>query len=165
MAERRSRRGIEIPDEVAQAASLPEDLDSSVIGPYAFPSPARRRNAAWIYLGGAVVAGSGAIAGLTAGLWVAAGLLVVLAVWNLAAAWPLRIGDTEALEIANREAAFTVGHASAAVGFDGWRSRPVWTYRLPLMTTGGERSAGVSPLHTHVTSASGCAQFANADTT
>jgi hypothetical protein len=126
MAERRSRRGIEIPDEVAQAASLPEDLDSSVIGPYAFPSPARRRNAAWIYLGGAVVAGSGAIAGLTAGLWVAAGLLVVLAVWNLAAAWPLRIGDTEALEIANREAAFTVGHASAAVGFDGWRSRPVW---------------------------------------
>jgi hypothetical protein len=125
MAEKRSRRGIEIPDEVAQAAALPEDLDSSVTGPYTFPSPARRRNAAWIYLAGAVIAGVAAIT-LTAGLWVLAGLLVVLAAWNLAAAWPLRIGDAEALEIANREAAFTVGHASAAVGFDGWRSRPIW---------------------------------------
>lgn len=125
MAEKRSRRGIEIPDEVAQAASLPEDLDSSVTGPYTFPSPIRRRNAAWIYLAGAVIAGIGATT-LTAGLWVLAGLLVALAAWNLAAAWPLRIGDTEALEIANREAAFTVGHASAAVGFDGWRSRPIW---------------------------------------
>jgi hypothetical protein len=126
MAEKRSRRGIEIPDEVAQAAALPEDLDSTVTGPYTFPSPTRRRNAAWIYLAGAVAAGTGAATGLAAGLWVIAGLLVALAVWNLAAAWPLRVGDGEALEIANREAAFTVGHASAAVGFDGWRSRPVW---------------------------------------
>jgi hypothetical protein len=126
MAEKRTRRGIEIPDDVARAASLPEDLDSSITGPYAFPSPTRRRNAAWIYLVGAAAAGAGAATGLASGLWVVAGLLVALAGWNLVAAWPLRVADAEALEIANREAAFTVGHASAAVGFDGWRSRPVW---------------------------------------
>jgi len=59
-------------------------------------------------------------------LWVLAGILVALTLWNLVAAWPLNVDDGEALDIANGATEFTVGHASAAVGFDGWRSRPVW---------------------------------------
>jgi hypothetical protein len=30
------------------------------------------------------------------------------------------------LEVANRAVAFPVGHASASLGFTGWRARPVW---------------------------------------
>lgn len=117
---------MEIPDAVARAAGVPEDLDSSVVGPYRFPSPRRRRSAAAVFLIGAGLAAGGAAGGLARGLWVIAGILLGLAVWNLLAAWPLRIGDAEALDLANRAAEFSVGHASAAVGFDGWRSRPVW---------------------------------------
>jgi hypothetical protein len=38
----------------------------------------------------------------------------------------LAVDDGAALEAATRSVEFPVGHASAAVGFDGWRSRPVW---------------------------------------
>jgi len=117
---------MEIPDDVARAAGMPEDLDSTVVGPYAFPSPRRRRNAAAVYLLGAGLAAWGALGGLAAGLWVIAGVLAAMAVWNLLTAWPLGVGDSAALELANRATEFSVGHASAAVGFDGWRSRPVW---------------------------------------
>jgi hypothetical protein len=41
-------------------------------------------------------------------------------------AWRIAVLDPEALEIANREVPMAVGHASAAVGFDGWRARPIW---------------------------------------
>ena len=116
----------EIPDEVARAQNMPEDLDSSIVGPYTFPSPMRRRNAAWVYLVGAGLAALGAGLGLAVGLWGVAIGLALLAGWHLVAAWPLALLDTEALEIANRETAFPVGHASAAVGFDGWRARPIW---------------------------------------
>jgi len=121
---------MEIPDDVARAAGMPEDLDSTVVGPYAFPSPRRRRNAAAVYLAGALLAGWGALGGLAGGLWVISGVLAAMAVWNVLTAWPLRIPDTAALELASRAAEFSVGHASAAVGFDGWRSRPVWNVLL-----------------------------------
>jgi hypothetical protein len=117
---------MEIPDDVARAAGVPEDLDSTIVGPYAFPSPRRRRNGAAVYLIGAALAVWGALGGLARGLWVVAALLAGLAIWNLLSSWPLRIGDSEALDLANAATDFSVGHASAAVGFDGWRSRPVW---------------------------------------
>jgi hypothetical protein len=120
------RSPMEIPDEVARAANMPEDLDSSLVGPYTFPSLRRRRNGALVLGVGAVLAIAGAAAGLPRGLFVAAAALAVGAVWHLAAAWPLAVDEASALEVANRQTEFAVGHASAAVGFDGWRAKPIW---------------------------------------
>jgi hypothetical protein len=117
---------MEIPAEVARAEGVPDDLDSSALGPYTIPSPRRRRIAATISAVGAVLAAAGVAVGLPAGLWVITGVLAVLAVWQWLSAWPINVSAAEALGIANREAAFPVGHASAVVGFDGWRSRPTW---------------------------------------
>ncbi len=125
MTDDRERRRLEIPDDVARAEHMPGDLDSSLVGPYTFPSPRRRRTAAAVFAVGAVLAGAGAVV-LAPGLWVLTGILAAMTLWNSVAAWPLNVGDAEALDIANRETEFAVGHASAAVGFDGWRSRPVW---------------------------------------
>lgn len=122
----RPRRRIEIPDEVASAAEVPADLDSSRAGPYAFPSLRRRRNGALVLAVGALGAGAGVVAGLPRGMLATAGVLLAGAAWHLAAAWPLAVDEAVALEAANREIDFAVGHASAAVGFDGWRSRPIW---------------------------------------
>ena len=116
----------EIPEDVARAENIPEDLDSSIVGPYTFPSLTRRRNAAWVYLVGAALAVLGALVGPAIGMLGIAVGLVVLAAWHFAASWPLAVSDSEALEIANRETEFPVGHASAAVGFEGWRSKPIW---------------------------------------
>ena len=90
------------------------------------PSTTRRRNAAWVYLGAAVLAAVAPLAGLPSGMWIIAVILAVAAAWHLVAAWRITVLDPEALETANRETDFAVGHASAAVGFDGWRARPVW---------------------------------------
>ena len=50
----------------------------------------------------------------------------VIAAYHRLAGWNLQIMDGEALEIANREAEFAAGHASAALNFETWRARPVW---------------------------------------
>jgi hypothetical protein len=123
MSERR-RRGIEIPEDVARLESVPEDLDATQRAPYAIPSTRRRRNAAAIYGVSALVAAAAALAHL--GMAFAAALFGLLSIWHLAASWEIRILDPQALEIANREVPMAVGHASAAVGFDGWRGRPIW---------------------------------------
>ena len=117
---------MEIPEEVARAEGVPDDLDSSVLGPYTIPSLTRRRRAGAYYFGGAALVGLGIAAGLPAGMWVVAAAMVVIGAYHLVAAFPLGIRETEALSIANRNTEFAVGHASAALGFEGWRSRPVW---------------------------------------
>jgi hypothetical protein len=119
------RRGIEVPGEIARAAEMPEDLDATQREPYSIPSTRRRGTAALVYAVAAILGGTGAVMS-HASLWFAAGLLGVLAVWHWAAAWRIEVLDPEALEIANREVPLAVGHASAAVGFDGWRARPIW---------------------------------------
>lgn len=118
---------MDIPDDVARSAGVPEDLDSSLLGPYTVPSPTRRRRAALVYLVGAALLAA-AIPGLDLPVrsWVMVGLLVLVGVYHLAGAWEMRVADQQALDTANRAAGFPVGHASAAVGFDGWRSRPIW---------------------------------------
>jgi hypothetical protein len=113
--------GIHVPREVAQRAGLPEDLDSGMEGPYVFPDPRRRRIAAAVYL----VAGLLAALLLPLSWWVPA-IPLLLAVWHLLSAWPLGIDQDRALELAAPLVPFTVGHASAAVTFHGWRSRPRW---------------------------------------
>jgi len=121
----RRPRGIEIPGEVAASEAVPEDLDATQREPYSIPSTRRRSTAAIVYAVAAVAAGAGAAAA-EPGLWFAAGVLGLLAVWHRISAWRIEVLDPEALEIANREVPLAVGHASAAVGFDGWRARPIW---------------------------------------
>ena len=122
--------GIRIPKEVADAEGVPEDLDSAVPGPYRFPSPTRRRAAALIYVLGAILAALGALAGLAPGLWAVSAGFVVLAYLHDQAAWPLAVVQEQALESAATRVPFPVGHASAALGFSGLRSRPVWNVIL-----------------------------------
>ena len=107
-------------------AAVPRAADDAAEVPFTIPDPRRRRTAAVIYLVGAALAGAGVAAGLPRGLLAAAGLGVVLAAWHLLAAHPIRVDDSKALAAANREVEFAVGHASATLGFDGWRARPVW---------------------------------------
>jgi hypothetical protein len=120
------RHGIEISEEVAAAARVPEDLDASAAGPYSVPTTRRRRAAAAVLVVAAVLAVAAVVAGLPAGILVIAGLMVALAAWGWAAAWPLEVSAEDALAAANRATEFPVGHASAGVGFEGWRARPVW---------------------------------------
>jgi hypothetical protein len=120
------RKGIGIGEEVAREAGVPTDLDASAVYEYTIPSTRRRRSAAVAMAAMAVLLGIGVAVGLPSGLLVMAGVLLVGAAWAWSAAWPLDITVEEALATANREAEFPVGHASAAVGFDGWRARPVW---------------------------------------
>lgn len=120
------RRRFEISEEVARAARMPDDLDATQREPYTIPSTRRRRIAAVVYLVAALLAALSVTAGTPAGMLVTAAALVLLSLWHAAAAWRIDVLDPAALEAANRATGFAVGHASAAVGFDGWRSRPIW---------------------------------------
>lgn len=122
--------GIEIPREVADAEGVPEDLDANLGGPYEFPSPRRRRLSGVVYLAGAALAALGAVLGLPAGMYGIAGLLLILGIYHFATAWDLIVGDNRALAEASRRVSFPVGHASAVVVFEGWRSRPIWQVML-----------------------------------
>jgi hypothetical protein len=116
--------GIEIDRELADREGLPEDLDANVVGPYRFPDPRRRRIAAWLYLLAAVPVAMLALS--TPGYWLMFVLLVALAGWHVAASWRLSIDQEEALDRSSKVIPFPIGHASAAVTFHGWRSRPRW---------------------------------------
>ena len=119
-------RPLEIGDDVARAQGVPDDLDATQHQPYTIPSTRRRRAAAAVYLAGAALAASLVAAGLPTGMFVIAAVMAIVAVWHLVSAWPINVLDPEALETANRATEFAAGHASAAVGFDGWRARPIW---------------------------------------
>jgi hypothetical protein len=116
--------GIEIPREVADQERVPADLDSTRIGPYRFPDPRRRRTAGGVYLVLAVLVGVTAANG--PGRWVGVVLALALAGWHWLAAWPRRVEPETALATAAIDAPFPIGHASAALTFHGWRSRPRW---------------------------------------
>ena len=115
-------KGIEVPEEVAAAEGLPDDLDASLLGPYTVPSLTRRRRAGAYYLGGAVLLALGITSGLPAGMWIMVGVLIAIGLYHFVSAFDLAVADTEALRIANQATDFPVGHASAAVGFEGWRA-------------------------------------------
>jgi hypothetical protein len=114
---------IEIPAEVADAAGVPEDLDSGKVGSYRFPDPRRRRIGAYIY-GGLGLLGLVVLSG-GAGLGFLIAMLVV-ALWHWRAAWPLQVSPEQALSAAAAMAPFPIGHSSAAVTFHGIRARPRW---------------------------------------
>lgn len=116
----------QIPREVAEAAGVPEDLDADVVGPYSVPSPRRRRLAGRWYLGGAVLVALGSFTILPVGMLGVAAGLALIGGYHLISAWDLEVNEQGALEVANRTVEFPIGHASAQVGFEGWRARPVW---------------------------------------
>jgi hypothetical protein len=120
------RRPLEISEEVARAVGLPEDLDATQREPYTIPSTRRRRTAGWIYFGGVVAIGVLVALGFPAPMLVVAGVLAALGAWHFVSAWPIEVLDPEALDRANQATGFAVGHASAVVGFDTWRAKPVW---------------------------------------
>lgn len=120
------RRGIEIPEEVAAAAAVPEDLNADALGPYTVPSLRRRRQAGWYYVGGAALTVALAATTLPDQLLVTAGLMLAIGAYHMMSAWEIRVSDAEALDRANHEIGFSVGHASAAMSFEGWRARPMW---------------------------------------
>ncbi len=121
---------IHIPQDLADAEDVPDDLDSAILGPYELPSPTRRRISAWVYLAGSVAAAAGTTTGLPAGMWAVAAAFLVLGAWHFLTAWPLAVTDSEALERAAQAISFPVGHSSGAVRFEGWRSRPIWNVLL-----------------------------------
>lgn len=117
---------IEIPRELADAEGVPQDLDSNIVGPYRFPSPVRRRAAGWVYVGAATVAVTGAVTVLGAPmLWVAAAF-AALAGYHFLTSHDTRLNEDQALAAAGRQVPFSIGHASAALRFEGVRSYPVW---------------------------------------
>ena len=119
-------RRIEIDEDLAAAVGVPDDLDSTQREPYSIPSTRRRRTSAAVYAVGALVAGGLIAAGLPTGMLVIAVVMALIAAWHLVSAWPIEVLDPEALDKANQATDFSVGHASAAVGFDTWRARPIW---------------------------------------
>ena len=122
---RLDRDGIHIERDLADSLAIEEELDSTVVGPFRFPTPARRRIYGWVYATGAVLTTV-----LVDGGWLPALGFVALAAWQFASAWPLNIDEHGALEKAAAAVPFPVGHASAAVTFSGMRSRPRWSVVL-----------------------------------
>jgi len=122
----KTRRGIEIPEEVAAAVSLPDDLNADALGPYTVPSLTRRRQAGIYYVVGAAITAIVAATSLPNGLFVAAAGMLLIGLYHFASAWDIEVTDADALDRANREIGFSVGHASAAVSFEGWRAKPTW---------------------------------------
>jgi hypothetical protein len=116
---------------------LPADLDlDEYVGVTTFPDPGRRKlvGVLWIVVGaiaGAVVAANG-----TDGVLVNKGLLffaigaAIIGVYHLVAGANLKIRETDALAIASKHVGFTIGHASAQLGFQGLLSRPTWRILL-----------------------------------
>ena len=118
------------PGEVAEAAAIPEDLDSNVVGEYHVPDTNRAgggqpSSTSWepLRLAGADCCRSAAVPDVVDGGWACCW-------WSgpttSSPSWNLEVREGEALEIANRTVEFPVGHASASLGFTGWRARPVW---------------------------------------
>ena len=58
--------------------------------------------------------------------WTAVAVLIAVGAYHMIASWNLEVREGEALEVTNRTVHFAVGHASASLGFTGWRARPLW---------------------------------------
>lgn len=123
--ERFGREGIHIDRDLADEIAIEDELDSNVEGPFLFPSPERRRLAGWVF----VVAGVVSLLTIDGG-WIVAAGFALLALWQFLSAWPLSVDENQAMIVASGAVEFPVGHASAAVRFHGWRSRPRWAVVL-----------------------------------
>ena len=97
------------------------------IRPYRRLDTAKRRRAGTVYVVIAAMAGAvGAIAN-TQLLWLTAVVpLLALAGYQFLGGWRMQVTDMEAIERAGAEVSFSAGHASATLGYQGPRARPVW---------------------------------------
>ncbi len=135
-AHRVDREGIHIERDLADRIAIEEELDANIEGEYRFPSPTRRRIAAWAYLAAGVMSTVAFQGG-----WVVALGFAVLAVWHFLSAWPLWVDEGEAMTRAAAAVDFPVGHSSASVRFHGWRSRPRWSVVVYSATEPPDRRA------------------------
>ncbi|HEX9530420.1 MAG TPA: hypothetical protein VF954_04725, partial [Acidimicrobiales bacterium] len=125
------------PVEDEQGDELPAELDvTGLVGPYTFPDNSRRRIAAALYLGAAVLcvwlwAARHHNGVLVNGGFLAVGVaLAAVGLYQWAAGYRLATTETDALVAASRQVGFPVGHASAQLGWRGLRSRPTWRILL-----------------------------------
>ncbi len=123
------REGIYIERDLADRVSIEEELDANIEGEYRFPPPSRRRIAGWLYLAAGVIS----VFAFEGGWMVALGF-GALAVWQFLSSWPLDIDEHEAMTKAAAVVDFPIGHSSASVRFQGWRSRPRWSVILYAAT-------------------------------
>jgi hypothetical protein len=114
-----------------------DDEDVVDFTSYVFPDPRQRRYSAiafWILAVIAVVIwaafGRDADSVVTGGLLVGGIVLAGFGAWFWLAAYPLELDQEAALLTATREIGFPVGHASANLGWRGWRARPTWQILL-----------------------------------
>lgn len=121
-------RSVGVPGGQAEPSPAAGDLEPNVVGDYHIPDTNRRRRVGLVYLVGAIVVAALIVSGRlpNAMWWTAVVVLGVVGVYHLASGWSLAVREDAALEAANREIGFPVGHASATLGFVGWRARPVW---------------------------------------
>lgn len=124
-------------DAADHADELPEDLDAAgYVGPYVFPDNNRRRIPGYLYIisGAGCLAlyaafGSGAVL-VNTGFLVVGIVLVLVGGYQLLSGFDLVIDERDALVNASRVVGFPVGHASAQMGWRGYRSRPTWRILL-----------------------------------
>jgi hypothetical protein len=130
------REGIHIERGLADKVSIEEELDSNVEREYRFPSPSRRRIAGWVYLAAGLLTGFA----FDGGWYVSLGF-GLLAVWQFLSGWPMAVDEREAMTTAAAAVDFPIGHASASVRFNGWRSRPRWSVVMYSATEPPDRRA------------------------
>ncbi len=123
--DRIDREGIHIDRDLAESVAIEEELDANVVGIFLFPDPRRRRIAGWVFL----VAAAVSVLAIDDG-WVVGVGFGLLSLWQFMSAWPLAIDEHQAMTVAGGAVDFPIGHASAAVRFHGWRSRPRWAVVL-----------------------------------
>ncbi|MFV1962187.1 MAG: hypothetical protein ACC658_10170 [Acidimicrobiia bacterium] len=123
--DRIDREGIHIDRDLADSIAIEEELDANVVGAFLFPDPRRRRIAGWVFLAAGLIA----IVTIDGG-WVLGVGFALLAIWQFVSSWPLAVDENQAMTVAAGAVEFPIGHASAAVRFHGWRSRPRWSVVL-----------------------------------
>ena len=121
-----------------QVDTLPEDLDPSAANlEYTIPNNSRRRlsGAVYVFCGivfaavWIVVRGSGSPF-VNAGFLACGIALLALGAHHIWTGLDLLIDDKEALVRASDIVGFSVGHASAQLGWRGWLSKPTWKVLL-----------------------------------
>lgn len=119
------REGIHIDRDLADEIAIEEELDANVEGEYRFPSPERRRLSGWVFVAAAMISAVAFDGGWLVGIAFAA-----FAAWMFLSSWPLAVDEHQAMRNAAAVVDFPIGHASAAIRFQGWRSRPRWSVLL-----------------------------------
>ena len=118
--------------------SLPEDIDATAPRlEYTIPNNSRRRlsGAVYVFCGivfaavWLVVRGSGSPF-VNAGFLACGIALLALGAHHIWTGTDLQIDDKEALVRASDAVGFSVGHASAQLGWRGWLSKPTWKVLL-----------------------------------